>query len=134
VSMAAASAANDGGAFQRQLIGDLRRDVERLHLAAAPERARNEKPADYYFPYLLAGITSLHARTGDAALLTWAKEDLLWITRCSIDAKGEVVPFFGANFRFLPALCDAYLYLKSRGALTAGEAREVAAQITASAE
>ena len=124
----------DTGSFQARLRSDLRRDLERHHVAAAGERARDVKPADFYYPYLLAGLVSLHAQTGEAALLAWAREDVLWMTRASRDASGRVLPFVGDSFRFLPSFCEAYLYLKARGALTAKEAAEVAAMLVASAE
>ena len=126
--------ATDTASFQQQLQADLRRDVERLHVAAAAQRAKNTKPANFYYPYLFSGLINLHAKTGEATLLTWAKEDILWIVRSSIDASGRAPPYFGSSFRFLPAFCDAYLYLKSHGALTAPEAAEVAAQITLCAD
>jgi hypothetical protein len=127
-------AAADTTSFRQQLTSDIREAVERLHTSAAAERAKNQKPSDYYYPYLLSGLTNLHAVTGEAVLLTWAKEDLLWITRSSVDAAGRPVSFFGANFRFLPAFCDTFLDLKKRGALTPAEIAEVAAQITLNAD
>ena len=131
---AAALNAADTAAFRSQLQSDLRRDLERLRAVSAGERAKNAKPSDLYYPYLLSGLINLHAQTGEAVLLTWAKEDLMWIVNCSLDANGRVTPFFGSSFRFLPTYCDAYLYLKSHGVLTPAESAQVAAQITACAD
>ena len=126
--------AADTASFRAQLQGDLRRNLERHHAVAAEERIQHAQPTDFYYPYLLSGLINLHAQTKEAVLLTWAKEDLLWIARCSIDADRKVTPFFGAAFRFLPAYCDAYRYLQAQGVLTPGEVAEVAAQITACAD
>jgi hypothetical protein len=124
----------DTASFRAQLQGDLRRNLERHHAIAAEERAQNVQPTDFSYPYMLSGLINLHAQTKEAILLTWAKEDLLWIARCSVDAHGKISPFFGASFRFLPSYCDAYRYLQAQGVLTPGEVTEVAAQITACAD
>ncbi len=131
---AARLAAADTASFQQQLQSDLRREVERLHISYAAERTRNQKPSDLYTPYLLSGLISLHAKTGEAALLAWAKDDLMWIVRSALDSNGRATPFFGSSFRFLPTFCDAYLYLKSHGSLSATEAAQVAEQIAANAD
>lgn len=126
--------AADTAAFQHEIETDLRRDLERLRGLAAADRAKNAKPADAYYGFLLSGAINLHAKTGEAVLLDWAKEDLLWIARCSRDASGHVTGYYAGSFRFLSFYCDAYLYLKAHGALTAAEAAEVAAQIAANAD
>jgi hypothetical protein len=126
--------ATDTASFARQLQADLRRNVERLHHSFAAEREQNRAPSDFYMPYLLSGLTNLHARTGEPVLLEWAKADLLWLVRCSQDKQGRVTPFFGDRFRFLGAFCDAFRHLKTHGALTAAEIAEVEAQIAANAE
>jgi hypothetical protein len=131
--VARAAAASDTLSFQQQLQTDLRRDVERLQLATVAERATNTAPTDFYFPYLLAGLTHLHEKTGEAILLDWAKEDLMWIVRSSIGADGKAKPFF-TGFRFYPAFCGAYNYLKAHHALTPTEAASVATQIIASTD
>ena len=123
--------AADTAAFRAQLQSDLRRDLERHHAAAAGERAKNVRPADFYYPYLLAGLINLHAQTGEAVLLAWAKEDVLWFARCSVDANGHVTAFFNPSFRFLQSYCEAYLYLKAHGSLSPEETKLVAAQIVA---
>ncbi len=125
--------AADTASFQQQLQSELRRDVERLHRATAADRAKNVAPTDFYFPYLLWGLTNLHERTGEPVLLDWAKEDLMWIVRCSIDPDGKVKPFF-TSFRFYPAFCGAFNYLKAHGALAPAEIAQVAAQLTASTD
>jgi hypothetical protein len=132
--LAAPAPAADTASFARALQADLRRNVERLHVSFAAERAANQKPSDFYMPYLLSGLTNLHARTGEPVLLAWAKEDLLWIVRCAQDGSGRATPFFGESFRFLGAFCDAYRHLRQHGMLTSAEAAEVEAQIVASAE
>ena len=126
--------ASDGAAFRQELQTALRGDLERLYLASNPERAQNTKPKDFYKPYLLSGLINLHAQTQERVLVDWAKADLLWITRCSVDAQGKVIPYFGGSFRFLASFCDAYLYLKARNVITPAEAAEIAAQITANAD
>ncbi len=119
-------------AFRNQLELDLRHSVERLHTLAEKERVKNIKPSDFYYPYILSGIINLHRNTNEAVLLDWAKEDLMWITHCSIDSRGKVTPFFD-GFRFLASYCDAYLYLKSHNKLSLKESSEVDDQIIASA-
>ncbi len=131
---AGALRAADTASFQAQLRSDLRRDLERHHVGAAGERAKNVKPADYYYPYLLAGLINLHAQTGEATLLTWAKEDVMWMIRLSRDQSGRVLPFAGESFRFLPSFCEAFLYLKAHGALTAEETAQIVAMLTVSAD
>lgn len=126
--------AADTAAFRTQLQADLRVNLERHHAAAAGERAKNVKPADFYYPYLLAGLINLHAQTGEAALLTWAKEDVMGMVRLSRDASGRVLPYAGESFRFLPAYCDAFLYLKAHGALTAEETAQIVAMLIVSAD
>ncbi len=44
--------AADTASFQRQLQTDLRREVERLHHTYAADRAKNQKPSDFYAGYL----------------------------------------------------------------------------------
>jgi hypothetical protein len=131
---AGALRAADTASFQAQLRADLRRNLELHHVAAAPEREKNVKPTDFYYPYLLAGLINLHAQTGDATLLTWAKEDVMWMVRLSRDPSGRVLPFAGDSFRYLPSFCDAFLYLKARGALTADETVQIVAMLTVSAD
>jgi len=126
--------AADTASFQTQLRTDLRRELERHRTAAAGERAKDAKPADFYYPYLLAGLIHLHAQTGEAALLAWAKEDVLWFVRLSRDANGRPTPFAGESFRFLPAFCDAFAYLQARGALNAAETAEIKAMLVVSAD
>lgn len=130
--LAAASilSAADTASFRAQLQADLRTNLERLRAISAGDRAGNKKPSDFYYPYLLSGLITLHAQTGDAKLLTWAKEDALWLVRTSADAKGQPEPLFGSSFRFLASFCDAYLYLKSHGQLTPAEATEIAQALT----
>ena len=128
------SKASDGAVFRQELQTTLRRDLERLYLASSTERAHNTKPKDFYEPFLLSGLVNLHAQTQERLLVDWTKADLLWITRCSVDAKGKITPYFGGSFRFLSSFCDAYLYLKKLNLLTPAEAAEIAAQITANAD
>ena len=134
LTAAVALTAADTAAFRGQLQTDLRRNIERHRGLAAAERASAVKATDFYYPYLLSGLVSLHAQTGESVLLTWIKEDVLGLTRLSRTATGRVLPFAGESFRFLPSFCDAYLYLKSRGALTPDEAAEVSAMLSASAD
>lgn len=126
--------AADTASFAQRLQFDLRRNVERLHQSFAAERESNRKPSEFYAPYLLSGLTNLHARTGEDVLLVWAKEDLMWLVRSAQDAQGRATPLFGASFRFLGAFCDAYRHLQAHGALTPAETAEVEAQIVANAE
>lgn len=126
--------AADTPGFRAQLQSDLRRDLERLRAVSAGERATDAKPSDFYYPYLLSGSINLHAQTGEAVLLAWAKEDLLWLVRSSVDASGRPAPLFGSSFRFLASFCDAFLYLKSHGELTPAEVAHVAQLLTLTAD
>lgn len=125
---------SDTASFAHALRADLRRNVERLHLGFAAERAENRKPSDFYMPYLLSGLSNLHARTKEPVLLEWTKADLMWLVRCAQDGQGRASPMFASSFRFLGAFCDAYRHVRECGALTPEEAAEVDAQIIANAE
>ena len=129
----AAPTASDTASFAQSLQFELRRNVERLHHSFAEEREKNQKHSDFYTPFLLSGLTNLHARTGEAVLLEWAKQNLLWLVRSAQDSEGRATPLFASQFRFLGAFCDAYRHLQAHHALTPAEAAEVEAQIIANA-
>src|SRR5688572_18315632 len=129
----AAQTSSDTASFAQSLQFELRRNVERLHHSFAAEREKNQKHSEFYMPFLLSGLTNLHARTGEAVLLDWAKENLMWLVRSAQDAEGRATPLFGSQFRFLGAFCDAYRHLQTHNALTPAEATEVQAQIIANA-
>lgn len=129
----AAHAATGTADFQRRVQADLRRNVETWHRAFAAERDRGVLPENFYMPYLLSGLSNLHARTGEPVLLEWTKENLLWLVRSSRDEKGVIRPLFGDRFRFLHSFADAYLHLRAAGALSREEDAAVRAQLIATA-
>ena len=124
-------AGTDGAAFRQRLLDDLRSGIERDHAALAVAPAAGKPGIEVKYVWNLAAMTILHAQTGDARLLAWAKEGMLGLTASARVAGAPPKPLFG-SFRHLPPFCEAYLYLQQHGQFTAGEAAEIAAQISAS--
>src|SRR5689334_20231197 len=68
---------SDGEIFKKRLIADLTRGVEREHAALAkPVAAGTASPAVTHV-WALSAMITLHAQTGDARMIEWAKADLL---------------------------------------------------------
>ena len=64
----AAQTAPDTASFAQSLQFELRRNVERLHHSFAAARERNQKHSDFYMPYRLSGLSTLHARNAEAVM------------------------------------------------------------------
>ena len=83
------------------------------------------------YAWTLSAMMSLHLQTGDARLLTWARDDMLALVATGRQPGAPPKPLF-ASFRFLPPFCETYLYLRKHHLFTAAEVADIAAQISAS--
>lgn len=130
-SLFSAAQAPETKAFQQQLVRDLGRSLEIQHAGMARAKQAGQKRADRGYSYNLAAMTALHSKTGDARLLEWARDDMLWTVESAIQ-NGEAHPFL-TSFRNLQPFCEAYFYLREKGRLSASDQKKVEEQIRASA-
>lgn len=117
--------------FQARLIEDLRAGVRRSHQDLVRARQSPKKRPDRGYSWTLSAMVNLHRRTGEAQLLAWTKEDLLWMVDNSRNAAGEAVPLL-TSFRNVAPFCEAFEYLVRQGLLDEAEKSRVAAQLAAS--
>ena len=130
-SLFSAAEAPETKAFQQQLVRDLGRSLEIQHAGMARAKQASQKRADRGYSYNLAAMTALHSTTGEARLLDWARDDMLWTVESAIQ-NGEARPFL-TSFRNLQPFCEAYFYLREKGRLSAAEQKRIEDQIRASA-
>lgn len=123
----------DGAAFRQRLLDDLQRGVEREHSAFQTRLTAKPGPAAPNHAWVLSAMNHLHAQTHDAKFLAWARDDLLAMVRSAPGQNGAAPKPLFASFRYLVPFCETYLALKREHLISADEAREVDAQITASA-
>ncbi len=88
------------------------------------------KRAERGYADILAGMTPLHSQTGDAKLLDWAREDMLWMVDSAIE-NGHTRPFID-SFRNLQPFCEAYFYLREHSHFSETEQKKIENQIRAS--
>ena len=100
-------------AFQKKIMADLAQAVRTWHEAYFERRQKG--PDTQAEGYALAGMASLHAKTGDANYLAWAKEDMLSMA----SRKPLIHPFH------IGAFVEAYKYLKDQRQLSAPEDQQV---------
>ena len=97
-------------------------------MARAKQSGR--KRAERGYSYNLAGMTALHSQTGDAKLLDWAREDMLWMVDSAIE-NGRTRPFID-SFRNLQPFCESYFYLREHSRFSEAEQKKIEDQIRAS--
>ena len=123
-------AQHDGAEFRQALIADLTRGVAREH-EAFTQLVTSHQPLPVPHVWVLSALITLHAQTGNAQMLAWAKQDLLALVDAAA-VGGEPKPLF-QSFRYLPPVGETFLYLQKQGLLTAAEITRIRAQVSASA-
>jgi hypothetical protein len=124
-------AEGDGVAFRQRLLDDLQVGVEREHTMVTNAQAAGKPIITVRYAWTLSAMMSLHLQTGDARLLTWARDDMLALVATGRQPGAPPKPLF-VSFRFLPPFCETYLYLRKHHLFTAAEVADIAAQISAS--
>ena len=97
--------------MEELLLQDVQEAVNRVFNALDTETGTGREQTVRGLSWVLSPATIVHARTGDAALLTQIRDGLIAFVDSSIGTEGQVAPLLG-SFRELPPFCEAYAYLK----------------------
>jgi len=115
------------------LLQDVQEAVGRVFSGLETETGAARAQTVRGLSWVLSPATIVHARSGDAALLTQIRDGLIAFVDSSVDADGQVAPLLG-SFRELPPFCEAYAYLKAHDPLDEQTIAKTEAMIAASAD
>lgn len=131
ISLAQSQSRATTAGFKQQMLNDLSIAAQKMHDGFARAVSRGTLKPNRGYANTLAAFVNLHAVTGEAKYLDWAKSDIVAMVEAARQPDGTQGAFIN-GFRNMVPFCEAYMYLKSKNALTPAQSKMVADQIIAS--